>query len=489
MRSFPGDTNMGRRVVHCNGRIGGFSLMRVVWYGALCLALTGAAFGQNQQQQKKNQPQQPQNVPSAPVPQAPAPQPNSLQKLAGQVTPGIGTNSPDVVGSQNAGQSAPHIENGAVTPQSQQTPPPDDFQKTPPMMPKKGESPVPPPPPPPQQNANLPAGVPLFHTNVTVVDVPVIVQDKHGHDIGGLPWWRFRIYQDGVRQRIWYFTTDAYPLSIAFVIDNTLPTDIMHKVNESLSAIGESLTPQDTVALITYAGTSPQLVTDFTAANGQRLTAALHMAKHPGEQMGVPDLGDPLNSGPMVNGMPADPTLTPQIGNSGPFLVMPREVHPLNDAILYAAEQLASQPRGRRRIIYVVSDGKDVGSKAKFKEVLRYLQMNNIAVYGTQVGDSALWGIGYLDRMKLPFLQPADVLPRYAYLTGGLVSSQLTENGIQNAFIQMMDSARTAYTIDYLSHQSTLGQTYHSIDVRVEGLPNLNVYAKQGYYPAASPQY
>ena len=104
MRSFPGDTNMDRRVMHCNGRIGGFSLMRVVWYGALCLAFTGVAFGQNQQQQK-NQPQQPQNVPSAPVPQAPAPQPNSLQKLAGQVTPGIGTNSPDVVGSQNAGQS------------------------------------------------------------------------------------------------------------------------------------------------------------------------------------------------------------------------------------------------------------------------------------------------------------------------------------------------------------------------------------------------
>jgi VWFA-related protein len=213
------------------------------------------------------------------------------------------------------------------------------------------------------------------------------------------------------------------------------------------------------------------------------------MAKNPGEQMGVPDMGDPLNSGPIVNGQPADPTLTPQRGNAGPFLMLPRESHPLNDAILYAAEQLASQPPGRRRVIYVISDGKNQRSKSSFKEVLRYLQTNNIQVDGTQVGDSAIWGVGYLDRMKLPFLQPEDVLPRYALYTGGLVTAEMSENGIQNAFVHIMDSARTAYTIDYISHESTLSGRYHSIDVRVEGLPGLSVIAKQGYYPAATAQY
>ena len=54
-------------------------------------------------------------------------------------------------------------------------------------------------------------------------------------------------------------------------------------------------------------------------------------------------------------------------------------------------------------MIYVISDGKENGSKATYKEVLRYLQTNDIAVYGTLVGDSAQWGEGYLSRFHLPF--------------------------------------------------------------------------------------
>jgi len=314
------------------------------------------------------------------------------------------------------------------------------------------------------------------------------VKDKHGREIAGLPWWRFKVYEDGVQQRIAWFTTDAYPLSIAFVIDATLPSDIMDKVNQSLSVVSNGLTPADTVAVITYAGTSPQLVTNFTAAQGPRLTAALEMAKKPGEQPGVPVVDGPFGLGPTVNGLQVDPNLAPQRGNAGGFIVPPKDAHPLNDAILFAAEQLASQPRGRRRIIYVISDGKNSRSKASYKEVVEYLLTNNVAVYGTNVGDSALWGIGYLDRTKLPFLQPEDVLPRYALATGGDVDHELSENGIQSAFVQIAASVRSAYTLGYYSHQPTISGKYHQVDVRVEGLTGLQVDAKQGYYPSANDQ-
>jgi VWFA-related protein len=320
------------------------------------------------------------------------------------------------------------------------------------------------------------------------VIVPVTVKDKHGKEVPGLPWWRFKVLEDNVPQRIAWFTTDAYPLSIAFVIDATLPEDIMDKVNRSLPVVSNGLTPADTVAVVTYAGTGPQLVTDFTSANGPRLAAALQIAKKPGEQMGVPLTEGPFASGPMVNGQQADPTLAPQRGNASGFLLQPKDVHPLNDAILYAAEQLSSQPKGRRRVIYVVSDGKNSRSKAKYNEVVRYLLANNITVYGTNVGDSALWGIGYLDRMKLPLIQAEDVLPRYAIATGGDVDHELSENGIQDAFVKIADSVRTAYTLIYVSHQRAISGKYHTIDVRVEGLSGLQIDAKQGYYPTASEQ-
>lgn len=444
--------------------------MRAVSFGAFSFLLVSAVFGQQQ------------SVPDAPAPQAqtappnaPAPQPSSLGSLTGQVTPGKGAGAPGTDAEDHSADAAQHTSSGTV--QTDQTPPPDPFQGAAPLSPAPGQPPIPP----------APGDVPTITRNVTVVDVPVTVRDKKNQLVAGLPSWRFRVYEDGVRQRIWWFTTDAYPLSIAFVIDDTLPSDIMQKVNQSLSVVAGALTPADSVAIVTYAGTGPQLITDFTGAAGARLPAALQMAKKPGASMGVPSMGDdPFGAGPTVNGQQADPTLAPQHGNSGGFVVLPKEIHPLNDAILYAAEQLASQPRGRRRIIYVVSDGKNVRSKATQKQVTEFLLANNIAVYGTEVGDASLWGIGYLDRMKLPLLAPENVLPRYALATGGDMQAEMSENGIQNAFVHITDSVRTAYTIDYISHQPTISGKYHNIDVRIEGLSGLSVDAKQGYYPSAS---
>ena len=423
-----------------------------------------SAFGQGQQ-----------NVPDAPAPaqsqsnppNAPTPQTRPatpLPDLRGQVAPGKGTTA-DEQGAEAAGQPAPKVSNGAV---GQQAPPPDSVQQTAPENFHPGQEPY------------------TITTGVTEVIVPVRVKDKHGKEIAGLPWWRFRVYEDGVRQRIAFFSTDAYPLSVAFVIDATLPSDIMAKVNRSLSVVSNGLIPTDTVSVISYAGTGPQMITDFTAAQGPRLVAAMDMAKKPGEQMGVPMTDGPFASGPTVNGLQVDPTLAPQRGNASGVFILPKEIHPLNDAILYAAEQLASQPRGRRRVIYVISDGKNSRSKASYKEVVQYLLAHNVSVYGTNVGDSALWGIGYLDRAKLPFLTPEDVLPRYAIATGGDVDHELSENGIQSAFVKITDSLRTAYTLIYNSHQPSISGKYHVIDVRVEGLTGLQVDAKQGYYPSAT---
>jgi VWFA-related protein len=432
--------------------------MRAGWFGALLLAVTGAVFAQSQPA-----------VPDAPAPQAqqtpppnaPTPQnssSSSLKDLTNGVTPGKGTGTD--TGQNTSGQAAP----------AQNSPAPADQGPPPGYVPPESAGPI--------QTIRVP---------VNAVEVPVIVRDKHNQLVAGLPPWRFRVYEDGALQHIWYFSTDAVPLSVAFVIDATLPADVMQKVNQSLSVVANALTPADSVAVITYSGTGPELVTGFTGAAGARLPAALEAAKRPGQEMGVPEVGGPMTSGPTINGQLADPTLAPERGNANDWYIQPRSVHPLNDAILFAAEQLASQPpHEHRRIIYVISDGQNVRSKATQKEVIDYLLTNNVAVYGTEVGDASLWGIGYLDRAKLPFLKPDNVLPRYALLTGGDVQAELSESGIQNAFVHITDSVRAAYTLIYNSHQPTISGKYHNIDVRVEGLPGLTVDAKNGYYPSAS---
>lgn len=446
-------------------RMRGQKSMRIVWVGALCVAFAGVAFAQSEPA-----------VPNAPSPQAqqtpppnaPAPQSSpsdSLKNLTSGVAPGKGAGTD--AGQSAPGQTSPAANGGQAAPEG---PPPDYVPPT--TVPPAGQGP----------NA-----IATIRTNVNAVEVPVVVRDKHNHLVSGMPDWRFRIYEDGVLQHPWFFSTDPFPLSVAFVIDATLPADVMQKVNQSLSAVAGALTPSDSVAVITYSGTGPQLITNFTGAGGNRLPAALEQARRPGQEMGVPSMGDdPMTAGPRINGEVADPTLAPEHGNANAFVNLPKEIHPLNDAILFAAEQLASQPGGRRRVIYVVSDGKNVRSKASQKQVLEYLLTNNISVYGTEVGDASLWGIGYLDRAKLPFLKPENVLPRYALMTGGDLQAEMSENGIQNAFVAITESVRGAYTFVYNSHQPTISGKYHNIDVRVEGLSGLTVDAKQGYYPSAS---
>jgi VWFA-related protein len=400
-----------------------------------------------------------QSVPNAPLPQAPASssQSSNLHQLTDQMAPGKGTQAmpPQDTPSAPPATSEPQQVTGT------------EQQKTAPQSPVSGQQPY------------------VLHVPVTDVVVPVTVLDKHGHSVAGLTWHQFQVYENGVRQHISFFSSSATAMSVAFVIDQTLPSDIMRKVNHALKAVEGGLAPYDSMAIVTYDGTGPKLITTFTAAHSARLNAALQDCQRPGERMGVPELSGPMVGGPTINGQPVDPNLEPQRGNNGP-LVMPRTAHPLNDAILYAAGLLAQQPKGRKRIIYVISDGKNIRSEASYKQVATFLLTNNIAVYGTLVGDAATWGVGFLDKVHLPLLSPEDILPKYAVATGGQVDAEFTENSIQESFAHIMAMARTQYTLVYASHTPLLSEKFRNIDVRVEGLSGLTVIAKRGYYPSAN---
>ena len=165
-------------------------------------------------------------------------------------------------------------------------------------------------------------------------------------------------------------------------------------------------------------------------------------------------------------------------------MTLHKEIHTLNDAILAAAKELSSRPKGRRRLIYVISDGKEYGSKATLKEVIRYLQTNKIAVYATGVGDSARWGEGTVSRIHLPFTMYDNILYKYTAATGGDLDSERGVNGIEKSYAKIAEEARTQYTLGYMSHESIYDGKYRKIDVRVTR-PGLEVIAKQGYYPSA----
>jgi VWFA-related protein len=405
-------------------------------------------------------------VPDAPTPQARPP----LTGADGTpITPGIGA------GKESAAAPMP----SSTTPDQQFAPSSqapsaqgkDEVQTTPPELPAAGEG---------------MSSLAHFVVNVNFVEVPVTVKDSKGNLVAGLTFRDFKVFENDTREPLRLFTVDPAPLSVAFVIDHSLTSDVMAKVNNSLGAIQGALTPYDEVAVFAYSNGSQNLSGGFTGAQSTRVPYVLSMTKAAGEDEQVP-----VNSGPLAgcnireNGNCVDPNLQEgrSAGSGSGVITIPKEIHTLNDAILAAAKELSTRPKGRRRIIYVVSDGKEYGSKATLKEVLRYLETNKIAVYGTAVGSSAIWGEGFVSRLHLPFTMYDNILAKYTLATGGTLDSERGTDGIEKSYARIAEEARTQYTLGYLSHESIYDSKFRKIDVRVDR-PGLEVIAKTGYYPS-----
>ncbi len=343
-----------------------------------------------------------------------------------------------------------------------------------------------------EDSNELPAdtsGAPAFKLilNSNFVEVPFLIKDNKGRLVPGLEPRDVRIYENGVRQHITNFTVDPFPLSVALVIDNSLDFKTMGRVNSAIGALQAAFTPYDEVAVFTYDHGSRQL-TKATGGNSPRLTQAIEGSKSTGHEPMYYAPGEALGGGISLNGGAQD-NLTPLTNNrsvgsrQGPPQVE-REVHTLNDGIYAAAQSLSKAARGRRRIVYVISDGKEYGSNAKAKDVIRYCQGNNIAIYATLVGDSTVAGLGFVDTLHLPLMMRDNILPVYTKATGGEFYAEYRQKGIETSFARITEEVRTQYTIGYYSTDPITDPKFRPTEVRVLR-PNLTVIAKRGYYPTA----
>ncbi len=315
--------------------------------------------------------------------------------------------------------------------------------------------------------------------HVNAVQIPVTVRDRSGRMVLGLTTADFTVLEEGVAQRLRGFYTDPFPLSTAIVLDTELPAPTMKKINDTLPALVGAFTEFDEVAIYRYGHTVSQMTAFSGAATIS--TASLARVKRPGSQGGPPQVFGPIAQGPSINGHPVYDPNAQTATATGPSLQTARESFVLNDAILRAAQDLARRDRTRRKVIFVISDGRELGSTADFDEVRRVLLTNNIAVYGLGVDTAALPIYDRLNRIRLVGFGYGNILQRYADATGGQTSAEFDQQSIEQAYSKITDAARNQYTLVYYA-KSTVSSGYRVIDVRVHRA-NLVVTAKSGYYP------
>ena len=431
----------------------------------------GTAEAQSQPQQPDDQKQDVPDAPSASRPPQPFPA-NPPTEPQGQPPSETPAAEPAPPGNEAppsfANPASPAAENKTAT-----TPPPHPFDvKTVPegtAVPDSGSS---------SQDE-------LFKItrNVNQVIVPVRVTDDSGRLVNGLLPKDFSILEDGKKRTLNFFTSDPLAISAAVVFDLGMPDLNVQKVNQTFPALQGAFSQFDEVAIYTYSTTVGRMA-DFGSV-GKRLDAVLNQLKADrGENNGVPVMDGPLGpQGPMINNIPVDRSIPPAISPA-------KESHVLNDAILAAAMDLGKRKKSRRKIIFVISDGRELRSNASYSDVLKVLLSNGVMVYGIGVGGAAIPGYRQLEKLHLPGQGYNNILSRYANATGGEILSEYSKANIESAYQRAIGDARNQYTLGYAT-VATPSSTYREIEVRVgrpgckssDLRPCVLVYARAGYYP------
>jgi VWFA-related protein len=304
-----------------------------------------------------------------------------------------------------------------------------------------------------------------IRATVELVVVPVTAKDPAGKLVSDIRQDEFRVFEDGREQKITLFSVDPFPLSIVVLIDNALRLKAAEQVGESLRAIAGGFSENDEVAVCRF-DTALEIIGDFTK-DGDAILSELKRLEinrtYPGEGSG------PMTAGPRINA-------APPLGSPGrpAVIASAKQSKNIDDAIYAASQMLRDRERGRRRIIYVISDGINSNNNTfSFKDTIKALLSADISVYAIGVGDAVL-------------NRSTGVLSRYAHSTGGDIFYASKRSELEDFYAQITEQARNQYTIGYVPENTDRKIEYHAIEVRVRRA-GLSLSTRDGYYTPARP--
>jgi len=310
------------------------------------------------------------------------------------------------------------------------------------------------PPPAPAEQTHAP-----FRIRTEEVLVPVLVRNSSGDAILGLGKKDFRILEDDVEQKITGFSSDPFPLSVVFLVDDDLGQRTADMVDRSLGAVLGGMAEGDEMAVVLFAQ-YPRTVAEF----GSDQTQLHNILKRT-------DLGHhySLPASPTMTLPPQPTTNSQETGVPQTSKILGRESKDLDDAVLYCAEMLHDRPRERRKLVLIVSDGRNShNNAATYSQVLHALLSSDVSVYGIGVSQAVL------DRKRA-------AIARYVDATGGDIFYAAGRNALEEDYTHILEESRNRYTLAYTPGGTDRSKEYHSIEVRVER-PGLKVLARDGYY-------
>ena len=292
---------------------------------------------------------------------------------------------------------------------------------------------------------------PTIKVEVEVVNILFNVRDKRGGLIGNLSKDDFTIFEDGKQQEIKYFNRETdLPLTVGLLIDVSASQGNLIDIerNAAYQFFGSVLRKQDLAFLISF-GEDAELLQDYT--NSPALL-----------RKGLDGLK--VNSG--VGGLHPGPV---------PTISQPRGTILYDAVYLAAADQLKGQVG--RKVLVLITDGEDQGSRYKITQAIEAAQRADAIVYGFYYVDRAFYyGRG------LVFGGVSDSeLRRMAEETGGHVFHVDRKMTLQDAFSELQNEMRSQYAIGYTPSNANKDGTFRRIEIHTNN-KDWKVQARKGYY-------
>ncbi|HEV2387106.1 MAG TPA: VWA domain-containing protein [Candidatus Acidoferrales bacterium] len=285
-----------------------------------------------------------------------------------------------------------------------------------------------PPPPPPPKSAQI-------VKTVNLVALPVSVVDKDGKFVDILQQQNFRVYEDGVEQKIAVFKREDIPVTMGLVIDNSgSMRDKRSNVNEAALTLVQTSNHDDEVFVVNFNE-------DYYLDQQSDFTDDMDVLKEALERIDS------------------------------------RGSTALYDAVLASLDHLEKGHRDKK-VLLVVTDGEDNASRHSLEDTVRQAQKSNAVLYT----------IGLLSQEDHRAAKRAQrALTALSESTGGLAFFPRSTTQVHSICLQIARDIRNQYLLGYYPTNPQSNGGFRRVEIKLDNVPSglgkLFVRTRTGYYP------
>jgi VWFA-related protein len=284
--------------------------------------------------------------------------------------------------------------------------------------------------------------------STVVVNVYAIVKDKRGRLMPNLNTEDFELTEDHIPQQISYFSRETEsPLTLGIMID-TSPSQqqvLAAEQEQARAFIRQVLRPKD-VAFVLRFDVEVELLQDFTSEQRLLARAIDNTVINEGGYRLLPD-----------------PSATATVGGTH-----------LYDALYLASNELMKSNVGRK-VLIMLTDGQDQGSKVTSNSALEAAEKADVIIYSVALCDSSFYWAQDLPFSGIP------VLKKFSEETGGQMVKVNQARDTAAAFQEIAEELRAQYFLGYSPSNRLRDGSFRKIRVRTRRR-NYRVRVRRGYY-------